>query len=87
MDTNVPRRRADNLQKNLFAYNEFYRQKKFNGSGSSAVVIASRGGNSIMRRPYALENFFSEKQENEQKYYENALSLLEIKFLMCQYLL
>ena len=52
--------------------------KKYNGSGGSAVVIASLGGNSIMRRLYALEKIFSEKQGNEQKYYENALLLLEI---------
>jgi hypothetical protein len=32
----------------------------------SAVVIASRGGNSIMRKLYALEKIFSEKQENER---------------------
>ena len=32
----------------------------------SAVVIASRGGNSIMRKLYALEIIFSEKQENER---------------------
>ncbi len=36
-----------------------------NGSGGSAVVIASQGGNSIMRKLYALEKIFSEKQENE----------------------
>jgi len=40
-----------------------------------------------MRRLYALEKIFSEKQGNEQKYYENALPLLEIYFFMCQYLL
>jgi alanine-alpha-ketoisovalerate/valine-pyruvate aminotransferase len=34
-----------------------------NGSGGSAVVVASRGGNSIMRKFYALEKIFSEKQE------------------------
>jgi len=32
----------------------------------SAVVIASQGGNSIMRKLYALEKIFSEKQENER---------------------
>jgi hypothetical protein len=31
----------------------------------SAVVIASRGGNIIMRKLYALEKIFFEKQENE----------------------
>jgi len=37
-----------------------------NGSGGSAVVIASRGGNRIMRKLYALEKIVSEKQENER---------------------
>ena len=74
MDTNAPCRRAGNLQKNLFAYNEFHMLEKYNGSGGPAVVIASRGGSSIMRRLYALENFFSEKQEN-------ALSIARDKIL------
>ncbi len=38
----MPRRRADNLLDDLFEYNEFW-MLKVNGSGGSAVVIASRG--------------------------------------------
>ena len=37
-----------------------------NGSSGSAVVVASRGGNSIMRKLYALEKIFAKNQENEQ---------------------
>ena len=43
-----------------------YERWNVNGSGSSAVVVASRGGNSIMRKLNALEKIFSEKQENER---------------------
>jgi hypothetical protein len=39
---------------------------KFNGSGGSAVVVASRGGNDIMRKLQALEKIFAKKQENER---------------------
>ena len=48
----------------LYIMNSEYR--KVNSSGGSAVVVASRGGNSIMRKLYALEIIFSEKQENER---------------------
>ena len=56
----MPRRRAVNQMKICLVImnSECCR---VNGSGGSAVVIASRGGNSIMRKLYALEKIFSEK--------------------------
>ena len=78
MDTNVPRRRGRQIAKGFVVDYKILTTETATASGGSAVVIASLGGNSIMRRLYALEKIFSEKQGNEQKYYENALSLLEI---------
>ena len=37
-----------------------------NGSGGSAVVIASRGAKDLMRKLVALEKIFAKKQENER---------------------
>ncbi len=48
------RRRAGNLLDDLFEYNEFW-MLKVNGSGGSAVVIASRGENDIIWKLEAID--------------------------------
>ena len=58
----MPRRRAVNLLKDLFK-KLFLNAEKANGSGGSAVVIASRGGNSIMRKLVTMEKFFAKNKK------------------------
>ncbi len=37
-----------------------------NGSGGSAVVVASQGAKDVMRKLVAMEKIFAKKQENER---------------------